>query len=153
MVLVPWKLHLIPPDCCYGYKHQTLSQQPSFKDININRHQPQLFIHTNIIERNKFRGGKTPIKTPTHVFTNWWLSTRLQYLQCFSTGDTAVLYYAIKILRLINIYFLGYKKKLEIVDQWSTRIPPPHRRGWQWAMGGLQLNIVENHKAAILKAT
>ena len=20
--------------------------------------------------------------------------------------------------------------KLEIVDQWSTRIPPPHRRGW-----------------------
>ena len=21
-------------------------------------------------------------------------------------------------------------KKLEIVDQWSTRIPPPHRRGW-----------------------
>ena len=43
--------------------------------------------------------------------------------------------------------------KLEIVDQWSTRIPPPHRRGWQWAMGGLQLNIVQNHKAAILKAT
>ena len=22
--------------------------------------------------------------------------------------------------------------KLEIVDQWSTMIPPPHRRGWQW---------------------
>ena len=43
--------------------------------------------------------------------------------------------------------------QLEIVDQWSTRIPPPHRRGWQWAMGGLQLNIVQNHKAAILKAT
>ena len=43
--------------------------------------------------------------------------------------------------------------ELEIVDQWSTRIPPPHRRGWQWAMGGLQLNIVQNHKAAILKAT
>ena len=43
--------------------------------------------------------------------------------------------------------------KLEIVDQWSTRIPPPHRRGWQRAMGGLQLNIVQNHKAAILKAT
>ena len=45
------------------------------------------------------------------------------------------------------------KLQLEIVDQWSTRIPPPHRRGWQWAMGGLQLNIVQNHKAAILKAT
>ena len=45
------------------------------------------------------------------------------------------------------------KYELEIVDQWSTRIPPPHRRGWQWAMGGLQLNIVQNHKAAILKAT
>ena len=44
-------------------------------------------------------------------------------------------------------------KKLEIIDQWSTRIPPPHRREWQWAMGGLQLNIVQNHKAAILKAT
>ena len=43
--------------------------------------------------------------------------------------------------------------ELEIVDQWSTGIPPPHRRGWQWAMGGLQLNIVQNHKAAILKAT
>ena len=43
--------------------------------------------------------------------------------------------------------------QLEIVDQWSTRIPPPHRRGWQWAMGGLQLNIVYNHKAAILKVT
>ena len=42
-------------------------------------------------------------------------------------------------------------KKLEIVDQWSTRIPPPYRRGWQWAMGGLQLNIVQNHKEAILK--
>ena len=26
--------------------------------------------------------------------------------------------------------------ELEIVDQWSTRIPLPHRRGWQWAMGG-----------------
>ena len=46
-----------------------------------------------------------------------------------------------------------HHNKLEIVDQWSTRIPPPHRRGWQWAMGGLQLNIVQNHKAAILKAT
>ena len=45
------------------------------------------------------------------------------------------------------------QKQLEIVDQWSTRIPLPHRRGWQWAMGGLQLNIVQNHKAAILKAT
>ena len=33
--------------------------------------------------------------------------------------------------------------KLEIVDQWSTRIPPPHRRRWQWAMGGLQLSIVQ----------
>ena len=22
------------------------------------------------------------------------------------------------------------KRKLEIVNQWSTRIPPPHRRGW-----------------------
>ena len=43
--------------------------------------------------------------------------------------------------------------KLEIVDQWSTRIPPPQWRGWQWAMGGLKLNIVQNHKAAILKAT
>ena len=43
--------------------------------------------------------------------------------------------------------------KLEIVDQWSTRIPPPHRKGWQRAMGGLQLNIVQNHKADILKAT
>ena len=43
--------------------------------------------------------------------------------------------------------------ELEIVDQWSTRIPPPHRRGWQWAMGGLQLNIVQNHKADILKVT
>ena len=26
-------------------------------------------------------------------------------------------------------------------------------RGWQWAMGGLQLNIVQNHKEAILKVT
>ena len=43
--------------------------------------------------------------------------------------------------------------KLEIVDQRSTRIPLPHRRGWLWAMGGLQLNIIQNHKAAILKAT
>ena len=43
--------------------------------------------------------------------------------------------------------------KLEIVDQWSTKTPPPHRRGWQWAMGGLQLNIVQSHKVAILKAT
>ena len=50
---------------------------------------------------------------------------------------------------------ISHKKlpKLEIVDQWSTRIPLPHRRGWQWAMGGLQLNIVQNHKAAISKAT
>ena len=24
----------------------------------------------------------------------------------------------------------GTLSKLEIVDQWSTRIPPPHRRGW-----------------------
>ena len=46
-----------------------------------------------------------------------------------------------------------WEEKLEIVDQWSTGIPPPHRRGWQWAMIGLQLNIVQNHKAAILKAT
>ena len=36
------------------------------------------------------------------------------------------------------------QNKLEIVDQWSTRIPPPHR-----GEGG----IVQNHKAAILKAT
>ena len=35
------------------------------------------------------------------------------------------------------------KGKLEIVDQWSTRIPPPHGEG----------GIVQNHKAAILKAT
>ena len=63
---------------------------------------------------------------------------------------------------------VDYQDKLEIVDRWSTRIPPPHRRGWQWAIeiesiyrkyvaawcnGGLQLNIVQNHKAAILKAT
>ena len=41
---------------------------------------------------------------------------------------------------------------LEIVDQLSTRIPPPHRRGWQWAMGGLQLKIVPNHKAAIFES-
>ena len=27
---------------------------------------------------------------------------------------------------------LSYIIILEIVDQWSTRIPPPHRRGWQW---------------------
>ena len=50
-----------------------------------------------------------------------------------------------------NVYTA--QKILEIVDEWSTRIPPPHRRGWQWAMGGLQLNIVQNHKATILKAT
>ena len=46
-----------------------------------------------------------------------------------------------------------WQNELEIVDQWSARIPLPHRRGWQWAMGGLQLSIVQNHKAAILKAT
>ena len=50
-------------------------------------------------------------------------------------------------------YVLGPDSILEIVDQWSTRILPPYRRGWQWAMGGLQLNIVQNHKAAILKTT
>ena len=43
--------------------------------------------------------------------------------------------------------------KLEIVDQRSSRIPPPHSRGWQWVIGGLQLNIIQNHKAAILKVT
>ena len=31
----------------------------------------------------------------------------------------------------ISVKFYS-KFKLEIVDQWSTRIPPPHRRGWQW---------------------
>ena len=25
---------------------------------------------------------------------------------------------------------IHYLNQLEIVDQWSTRIPPPHRRGW-----------------------
>ena len=43
-------------------------------------------------------------------------------------------------------------ENLEIVDQWSTRIPPPHKRGYQGAMGELQLNIAQNHKTAILKA-
>ena len=43
--------------------------------------------------------------------------------------------------------------QLEIVDQWCTRIPPPHRRGYQAAMGELQLNVFQNHKAAVLKAT
>ena len=41
--------------------------------------------------------------------------------------------------------------KLEIEDQWSTRIPPPHRRGWQWAMGGLQFNIFQNHRQPFWK--
>ena len=54
---------------------------------------------------------------------------------------------------MYNLLLTRSGNKLEIVDQWSTRIPPPHRRGWQWAMGGLHLNIVQNHKAAILKAT
>ena len=65
-------------------------------------------------------------------------------------GQTAV-------MRSFDVFFdLCLKEplsKLEIVDQWSTRIPPPNKRGWQWAMVGLQLNIVQNHKAAFLKAT
>ena len=28
----------------------------------------------------------------TAVFTNWWLSARMQYPQCISSGDTAVLH-------------------------------------------------------------
>ena len=49
--------------------------------------------------------------------------------------------------RPLILYYIT-RQKLEIVDQWSTRIPPPQRRGWQW-----KLNIVQNHKAAILKST
>ena len=30
----------------------------------------------------------------------------------------------------INVSICLAQTKLEIVDQWSTRIPPPHRRGW-----------------------
>ena len=44
---------------------------------------------------------------------------------------------------IINQYWFGwwlgadkatchYLNQLEILDQWSTRIPPSHRRGWQW---------------------
>ena len=59
-----------------------------------------------------------------------------------------------KTFGMINMIILKISQfELEIVDQWSTRIPLPHGREWQWAMGGLQLNIVQNHKAAILKAT
>ena len=64
------------------------------------------------------------------------------YLPCVSMAGRALL-----------AGYHRYLNQLEIVDQWSTRIPPPHERGGQWAMGGLQLNIVQNYKAAILKAT
>ena len=40
-----------------------------------------------------------------------------------------------------NFQTINIPRQLEIVDQWSTRIPPHHRRGWQWAMGGLQLKL------------
>ena len=43
--------------------------------------------------------------------------------------------------------------KLEIVDQRSTRIPPPSGSGYQWAMHGLQLNILQNHQASIYPYT
>ena len=39
--------------------------------------------------------------------------------------------------------------QLEIVDQWSTRMPPPSRSGYQWAMHWVQLNILQNHQASI----
>ena len=47
-------------------------------------------------------------------------------------------------LHIINhLHLESSKEKLEIVDQWSTRIPRPIGEG----------GIVQNHKAAILKAT
>ena len=45
---------------------------------------------------------------------NWWLSTRLQYLQCISTGDTAVLQKAIEMQWSI---WCDWAWKAYIIDQ------------------------------------
>ena len=80
-----------------------------------------------------------------------WLK-RICYVINLSHHIDAVNKFKFVIQLFISQYIITYtfnQVKQEIVDQWSTRIPPPHRRGWQWAMGGLQLNIVQNHKFAV----
>ena len=52
-----------------------------------------------------------------------------KYSQYFKFPSFSLIH-KIYVHRQWQIYTYIFKYKLEIVDQWSTRIPPPHRRGW-----------------------
>ena len=64
----------------------------------------------------------------------------MKHLSCETTGELVNL--QMSLYRFI-VFQYWKQDKLEIVDQWSTRIPRPIGEG----------GIVQNHKAAILKVT
>ena len=56
-----------------------------------------------------------------------------------------------KIAKMLLSKHNPQQKKLEIVDQWSTRIPPPHRRGWQCSKSqgsNFESDIADNRQAS-----
>ena len=79
----------------------------------------------------KFPGGAAPpgyslaiSQSHSHTATNWWLSARLQYLQCISNGNIAVLHEAIKyccvlmahiVLRIATCTNFVIKNKINLI--------------------------------------
>ena len=90
---------------------------------------------------------KQVIATPSIVFRtheidglvqNWGISIadamEIHVLQsCTKPSKYKCMFYDTSPLNTIG-FWNSLPWKQEIVDQWSTRIPPPQRRGWQWAM-------------------
>ena len=104
-------------DVFFGLRlNKRLSKNGEDGDLRHNRvHYDVIVMYSNL------KPGTTLHRLVVFWYSSKWhhLNTSINSLHC---GNP---------LRTVD----RIKKNLEIVDQWSTRIPPAHRRGWQWAMG------------------
>ena len=132
-----YEINIMSIDCCLVLITQGRKWNGA---LNYRRKRYKLFkvLPVSIIHKNRVVSQK--------IHNLWW-----QYIHGCQLTDLSEFDFKFQNPVMVPLINRRSDFKLEIVDQWSTRIPPPHRRGWQWAMGGLQLNIVQNHKAAITK--
>ena len=76
-----------------------------------------------------------------------WLNARLQYLQCFSTGDTAVLHYAIHISHSQNTSCMSYCQACRELSFHNDVIQWKHFLCYWPSVQGIQRSLVNSlHK-------
>ena len=79
------------------------SMKPIYIYISLKIGFPKMFIFLSRIVRNIHSKLSAPVWYHSLSILDWWLSARLQYRQCVSNGDTAVLHWAIEMITMFCI--------------------------------------------------